>query len=125
MMAVGGGAEDVSVGRPRDSNPRSTERAGPSYASFLVFLEAWTLSTWKLNMDCLLAHILLHALRPGASADLRETQIKQNQNEKKNVKNHCQSQSQSPKNNLGGLPGGLGPGPHPQFFFWLSLWLWH
>ena len=32
------------------SDPPSTERAGPSYARFLVFLEAWILSGLK---DCI------------------------------------------------------------------------
>ena len=53
----------------RSSGPRTAPRAGPSYARFLVFLEAWILSVWKLrrieDLCC-----ILHALRPEASADL-------------------------------------------------------
>ena len=29
-----------------NSEPKKIERAGPSYARFLVFLEAWILSDW-------------------------------------------------------------------------------
>ena len=34
------------------SDPRTAPRPGPSYARFLVFLEAWILSVWKLQKDC-------------------------------------------------------------------------
>ena len=52
----------------RSSDPRTTPRAGPSYARFLVFLEAWILSVWKLRRIAGL-WCGLHALRPEASAD--------------------------------------------------------
>ena len=52
----------------RSSSPRTTPRAGPSYARFLVFLEAWILSVWKLRRIAGLWSVL-HALRPEASAD--------------------------------------------------------
>ena len=53
----------------RSSSPKKTERAGPSYARFLVFLEAWILSGLKDCIALRLENVLLHALRPEASAD--------------------------------------------------------
>ena len=52
-----------------NSSPRTGFRPRPSYARFLVFLEAWILSVWKLRRIAGLWSAL-HALRPEASADL-------------------------------------------------------
>ena len=50
------------------SDPRTAPRAGPSYARFLVFLEAWILIIWEFRwIEGLWSG--LHALRPEASAD--------------------------------------------------------
>ena len=51
------------------SDPRTGPRAGSSYVCFLVFLEAWILSVWKLRRIAGLWSAL-HALRPEASAGL-------------------------------------------------------
>ena len=50
------------------SGPRTAPRPGPSYARFLVFLEAWILSVWEVRRIAGLWSAL-HALRPEASAD--------------------------------------------------------
>ena len=98
------------------SDPPSTERAGPSYARFLVFLEAWILSAWKLRrIEGLWS--ALHALRPEASADFCQNQ---------SVTSPSPSQSQSQASNL--LPKLWGLALPPQNFDnklldWLWLWL--
>ena len=61
-------------GRGTGSDPRTGPRAGPSYARFLLFLEAWILSAWKLRrIQGLWSG--LHALRPEASADFLKAMV--------------------------------------------------